>query len=103
MSDDLSGDMLAPSWPNLVKEDLCRIFPVMISVRGLLYVTVRYSFVPLCILSFTACLLKPQGILNSQGRFAFVSKSIHLVYLLSVPQGTLVCVWESLYLKNRAR
>ena len=33
----------------------------------------------LCILSFTACLLKPQGILNSQGRFAFVSKSIHLV------------------------
>ena len=27
------------------KEDLCRIFPVMISLRGLLYVTVRYSFV----------------------------------------------------------
>ena len=33
----------------------------------------------LCILSFTACLLKPQGILNSQGCFAFVSKSIPLV------------------------
>ena len=33
----------------------------------------------LCILSFTACLLKPQGILSSQGRFAFVSKSFHLV------------------------
>ena len=33
----------------------------------------------MCILSFTARLLKPQGILNSQGRFAFVSKSIHLV------------------------
>ena len=59
----------------LIKEDICRIFPVMISLRGLVYVTVRYSFV----LSFTACLLKPQGILNSQGRFAFVSKSIHLV------------------------
>ena len=29
----------------LIKEDLCRIFPVMISLRGLLYVTVRYSFV----------------------------------------------------------
>ena len=61
----------------LIKEDLCRIFPVMISLRGLLYVTVQYSFVHS--LSFTACLLKPQGILNSQGRFAFVSKSIHLV------------------------
>ena len=36
----------------------------------------------ICILRFTACLLKPQGILNSQGRFAFVSKSIHLVYLV---------------------
>ena len=34
----------------------------------------------MCILSFTACLLKPQGILNSQGRFAFVSTSIPLVY-----------------------
>ena len=59
----------------LIKEDLCRIFPVMISLRGLLY---EYG-TALCILSFTACLLKPQGILNSQGRFAFVSKSIHLV------------------------
>ena len=29
----------------LIKEDLCRIFPVMISLRGLVYVTVRYSFV----------------------------------------------------------
>ena len=28
-----------------VKEDLCRIFPVMISLRGLLYVTAQYSFV----------------------------------------------------------
>ena len=33
----------------------------------------------LCILSFTACLLKPQSILNFKGRFAFVSKSIPLV------------------------
>ena len=32
-----------------------------------------------CILSFTACLLKPQSILNFKGRFAFVSKSIPLV------------------------
>ena len=34
----------------------------------------------LCILSFTACLLKPQSILNFKGRFAFVSKSILLVF-----------------------
>ena len=33
----------------------------------------------LCILSFTACLLKPQSILNFEGHFAFVSKSIPLV------------------------
>ena len=33
----------------------------------------------LCILSFTACLLEPQRILNFKGRFAFVSKSIPLV------------------------
>ena len=33
----------------------------------------------MCILSFTACLLKPQSILNFQGCFAFVSKSIPLV------------------------
>ena len=35
----------------------------------------------LCILSFTACLLKPQSILNFQGCFAFVSKSIPLVLI----------------------
>ena len=40
----------------------------------------------LCILSFTACLLKPQSILNFKGRFAFVSKSIPLVLLHNLPK-----------------
>ena len=40
----------------------------------------------MCILSFTACLLKPQSILNFKGRFAFVSKSIPLVIILRKQQ-----------------
>ena len=40
----------------------------------------------MCILSFTACLLKPQSILNFKGRFAFVSKSIPLVYTINCTQ-----------------
>ena len=41
----------------------------------------------LCILSFTACLLKPQSILNFKGRFTFVSKSIPLVACYVHPPG----------------
>ena len=45
----------------------------------------------LCILSFTACLLKPQSILNFKGRFTFVSKSIPLVLKLRDSKGPHVC------------
>ena len=84
-----SQSVLSPDPPygsnwgyKIVALGFCLISPLLLLLylQNVLRGIAKAYSAALCILSFTACLLKPQSILNLQGCFAFVSKSIPLVF-----------------------
>ena len=82
-----SQSVLSPNPPygsnlghKIVSLEFCLISPLLflLYLQNVLRGIGKAYGAALCILSFTACVLKPQSILNFKGRFAFVSANVTL-------------------------